>query len=326
MRRLLNALGSLKLTFGGMLLLALVIFYDLQISVLSPGWLAASLGLLSLNLAAAIIVRPQFRQQPGLLVFHLCLMLVTGLAGLQAMTIFDGRVEQAEDQPFAVENVEVIKQGPWHINRLGEVHFMQGPVTVEYREDLRRGRTQSKIYFDQGGKLESRTFGDTRSTHKRGYRFITTPNKGYALTLVWVGDDGNSTSGNIHMPSFPIREWDQRQQWRTPAGEQVTLSLDILPVAADGNWTLASEGFEGRVLLTTKDGSGTELIDGRAVAVAGGSLTLDGVSLWIGYRIEFNAILPWLFAAAALGTAALGWHFWRNPPQFRVAEHKINAA
>jgi len=326
MMRVLNALGSLRLALGGMAVLVLVILYDLQVSDLSPGWLAACLVLLCLNLAAAVLTRPQFRRQPGLLAFHLCLMMVAGLAGLQTMTIFQGRIEQVENQSFALENVEVVKQGPWHINRLGDVQFVQGPVTVEYRAGLRRGRTQSKIFYTEGGASRSIVFGDTQSMQKKGYRFVTTANKGYALTLVWVSDDGSSATGNIHMPSFPIREWDQSQQWRTPAGEEVTLFLEVPPVVADGIWTLASAGFAGRVLLTRKDGSRIEMRKGRSVEFSGGSLTLNDVVLWIGYRIEFNAILPWLFASAALGVAALGWHFWQNPPVFRAAGGKAHVA
>jgi len=326
MKYLLNALSSLKLSFGGMVLLVLVIFYDLQISDLPAGWLASVLALLCLNLAAAVMVRPQFRRQPGLLIFHFCLMVVAGLAGLQAMTIFEGRIEQVETQPFAFENVEVLNQGPWHVNRLDEISFVQGPVVVEYHPNLRRGRTQSRIFHGEDGAPEWTEFGDTRSFHQRGYRFVTTPNKGYALTLNWLGEDGRATAGNIHMPSFPIQEWNQSQQWQTPEGEEITLFLEKPPVSADQDWILTSKGFEGRVLLTRPDGTQIELAKGKPVEVNGGSLTLIDVVLWIGYRIEFNAILSWLFASAALGTVALGWHFWQNPPRLKVAGGKAIAA
>jgi len=183
-----------------MLLLLLLILYDLQIASLSPVWMALCHALLCLNLLTAVVVRPQFRRQPGLLMFHLCLAVVTALAALQSLVIFDARIEQAENQPFDVENVEIINRGPWHTGQLGEIQFLQGKVTVDYRPELRRGQTRSTIYHQVAGTQQSTIFGDTISYQARGYRFVTTPNKGYVLTLTWMDNNGERTSGSIHMP------------------------------------------------------------------------------------------------------------------------------
>lgn len=319
-------LGSLKLALAGMLLLLSIIFYDLKISDLSPIWMALCLALLCLNLLTVVVVRPQFRRQPGLLMFHLCLAAVAGLAALQSLVIFDARIEQVEYQPFDVENVEIITRGPWHTGQLGEIQFLQGKVTVDYRPELRRGQTHSTVYHQQAGVQQSTIFGDTRSYQARGYRFVTTSNKGYVLTLTWMDNNGGQISGSIHMPSYPLQEWNQRQQWQTPAGETVTLMLELPPVPAAVAWQLSSDNFDGRVLLVRPDGTELELAMNTAVKLAGGSLELAGVGLWIGYRIEYNPLLPWLFASAALGVAALGWHFWRNPPRFRPGGAYANAA
>jgi hypothetical protein len=128
------------------------------------------------------------------------------------------------------------------------------------------------------------------------------------------------------MPSYPAKEWDQHQQWHTPAGETVTLLLELSPVPTAVAWQLSSDNFDGRVLLVRPDGTKLELAMNTAVTLAGGSLELASVGLWIGYRIEYNPLLPWLFASAALGVAALGWHFWRSPPRFRPGGAYANAA
>ena len=325
MRQFLAVLGSLKLALAGMLMLLSVILYDLKIASLPPIWMALCLALLCLNLLMVVVVRPQFRRQPALLMFHLCLAAVAGLAALQSLVVFDARIEQAENQPFDVENVEIITRGPWHADQLHEVRFRQGTVTVDYRPELRRGQTLSTIYQQLAGTQHSTIFGDTVSYQDRGYRFVTTPNKGYALTLVWRDDNGGQISGSIHMPSYPLQEWDQRQQWRTPAGETVALMLELPPVPTAVAWQLSSDNFDGRVLLVRADGSELELPRNKAVALVGGSLELTWVGLWIGYSIEYNPLLPWLFASAALGVAALGWHFWRNPPRFRSGGDLANA-
>jgi len=317
MMRILGLLGSLKLALAGMALLLLAVIIDLEITELSPAWLAACLCLLSLNLLAAVAVRPQFRRQPGLLVFHLCLAAVAGLAALQALTGFEGRVEQAEKQPFTAAEAETVTHGPWYGGNLSDIRFIQGPVTVDYHPDLRRARTVSRIYPETGGAPETVEFGDTRSYRAAGYRFVTTPNKGFALTLTWTGADGRRASGNIHLPSYPLQEWDQRQSWQTPAGETVWFRLDLPPAPSGESWTLSSAGFTGRVRLVLASGEEIDMNPGEPAALQGGYLELSDVVLWIGYRIEYNRVLPWLFAAAALGVAALGWHFLANPPRFR---------
>jgi len=323
---ILGLLGSLKLALAGMVLLLLVVIIDVEITELSPFWLAACLCLLGLNVLAAVAVRPQFRLQPGLLLFHLCLAAVAGLAALQMLTRFEGRVEQAEKQLFSVADVETITHGPWYRGNLSDIRFVQGPVTVDYRPDLRRARTLSRIYPESAGGPETVEFGDTRSFRTSGFRFVTTPNKGYALTLTWTGADGRRASGNIHLPSYPLQEWDQRQSWQTPAGGTVWFHLDLPPVPSGESWTLSSAGFAGQVRLVVAGGEEVDMNPGEPVALQGGHLELSDVVLWIGYRIEYNRVLPWLFAAAALGVAALGWHFLANPPRFRPGGGRALAA
>ena len=139
------------------------------------------------------------------------------------------------------------------------------------------------------------------------------------LALSWLDEDGQAVSGNIHMPSFPLWEWKQRNQWLAPTGEMLEFELQAPPVPVDKNWTLSSRDFKGRVFMHRHDDRRVELELGHTVKVDGGGLRLDEIGLWIGYRIESNLILPWLFASATLGTIALAWHFWQNPPVFRAA-------
>ncbi len=322
MKKLLIGLSSLRLTLLVILALIVVIVYDLEITPLHESWLAACFVLLALNLAAAIAVRTQFRRQPALLVFHLCLLAVVGLAAVQTLTGFDGRIELAENQAFSRQATEVMQQGPWHANDLGQVNFVQGPVEVDYSPKLRRGRTRSKVFHRNVQGSESTVFGDTQAYHDHGYRFITTPNKGYALTLTWLGQGTPTATGNIHMPSFPVREWDQQNHWQLPSGERVVLELEKPSVPVMTDWTLSSNDFDGRVFIVRQDGTRLALNTGNAITLDGGKLRLDEVGLWIGYRIESNAVLPWLFISGLLATLALGWHFWQNPPAFKDPENQ----
>jgi cytochrome c biogenesis protein len=52
-----------------------------------------------------------------------------------------------------------------------------------------------------------------------------------------------------------------------------------------------------------------ELAPGDAVELDGGTLVYEGLRSWMGYRISYDATLPWLLAAALLAAFALAWHY-----------------
>jgi len=106
----------------------------------------------------------------------------------------------------------------------------------------------------------------------------------------------------------------------------VWFHLDLPPAPSGDSWTLSSADFSGRVRLVLAGGNEIDMQPGEPAALRGGHLELSDVVLWIGYRIEYNRVLPWLFAAAALGVAALGWHFLANPPRFRPGGGRALAA
>lgn len=325
MNALLKTMGSMHVAMGALLLLLL----SLLLGPSRPGapgtGFAATLVILAVNLVAAVIVRPQFRRQPALLAFHTCLAATAALLAVQTVTRFEGRIELAENQAFDVSQVEVQSKGRWHDNELGQVEFVQGPISVEYLPDLRRGKTLSVILGGEGSGALQR-LGDTRPLLDSGYRFTVTPNKGFALSLSWMDDAGTTLSGNLHMPSYPAREWEQEQAWQTPSGEIVRLSVERSAAPSDRSWVLDRSAFDGRVWLLDSTGRRQALHPGVPVEVSGGRVRLDEVVMWIGYRVESRGLLVWVFAAALLGLIALGWHFWRRPPRYQEPGRSMHAA
>ena len=305
---LLAALASLRLTLVAMMLLALCIVLRYRLDWISSDWFALALVLLALNLLAAIWQRPQFRRQRGLLVFHFGLLVITVLAGLAILTRMQGRIELVEGQAFDPAQVMIDSRGWWQFDDLDSVQFVQGPVSVEYHPGLRRGATRSEIIL--GPNPQHLIVGDTQPLRLQGYRFVSTSNKGYAVLLDWIDNSGAVLSGAVHMPSYPLQDWNQVNRWNSPGGETLQLELELPPLQSDRDWVLRTPPEVLPLRLQRGSGADHVLLPEDTITLNGGRLRYRGVRLWLGYQIDYNPLLPWMFAAAMVGIAGLGWHFW----------------
>jgi cytochrome c biogenesis protein len=313
MKTTLAILASLRLTLVGMVLLAVLALASYTSASLPSFWLVLPLALLALNLAAAILSNPRFRRQGGLLVFHLCLLVIVMLAGIGLMTRLDGRVEITEGQAFDPATVEIISRGPWHPWRMDRVAFTQSRIRVDYAPALIRRQTRSEVLTpDATGRLRAITFGDNHALTAAGYRFVSTSNKGLVAIITWLDDSGRSVTGAVHLPSYPLLEWKQSNEWVTPRGQAVQIELELPErPPQDQAWTLTSHNLRARIVVKTVEHE--PMLDvGQSVNLNGGALRFDEVRLWMGYRIDYNPTLPWLFAAALIGIIALAWHFWQK--------------
>ncbi|HSW52902.1 MAG TPA: cytochrome c biogenesis protein ResB, partial [Sulfuricaulis sp.] len=241
MRRALHLLASLRLTFAGMLLLVVAVLATFR-GGLTLTWVAVVLTLLGLNLLAALATHARLRQSFGLLVFHLSLLVILLGAAAGLLLRFEGRLEIVEGQMLGPEQVEVVTRGPWHRLHLHEAAFLQGPVEVDYAPGNVRRATRSVVWIpgrDYQG--QSRSLGENQALHKAEYRFVTTSNKGFAVLFTWQGDDGRVESGAVHFPSYPLYDWKQKKEWRTPMGQSLQLVLKpAVEISPDRNWTLSA--------------------------------------------------------------------------------------
>lgn len=310
MKRLLRMLASLRLTMAGLAALTVNAAAVSRWPDAALPWLVLPLSLLAANLLAALLTRQVFRHQAALLIFHVGLLFVLLLATAGVLLRFDGSVEVVEGTGFDAADVRVHGRGWLHPENLRRVAFEQGPIVVNYVAGLRRGTTQSRVSVPAGDGGETRLqLGDGRGFEAYGYRFMPTFNKGYALLLLWQGDDGEQRLGAVNFPSYPEFEWRQVNGWTTPAGETLTLALQLRQrVPADAPWVLASGEVEFAVGVDRPGHASRTLAVGESLDVAGGQLTPLGLRLWMGYRIDFNPLLPWLLAAAFVSLGALAVH------------------
>ena len=310
--KLLGYISSLKLTLAGMvaLIFGVVLIYIKWAS--AAAWIALPLCVLSANLLAALIVNPGFRRQSGLLVFHVCLLAVMLLATFGWLSNLKGRVEMMEGQSFHVDDVTVLRQGPWHPwQRLANVQFQQGPIRVEYAPNLIRGRTQSRVAVSGDRSLV--TVGDNIPLQIDGYRFYTTSNKGYAAVLTWQSDKGEVQRGAIHFPSYPFNDWHQLNDWHTPGGEKLgfELQLNKKPSTEDA-WVFDRAHNSGALRIKRNNDAVVTLQAGETIKLINGQLRFDQLRMWMGYEVYYDPMLAWLFAAALIGIGGLGWHFYQK--------------
>ena len=310
MRSVLKSFASLKLTMVGLAALIINCVAISQWPDAAIQWVVLPLSLLAVNLFAALVVRHAFRHQAALLLFHVGLLAVLMLAAAGVLLRFDGSVEVVEGGAFDAGAVTARGGGWLHPNRLENVRFTQGPIEVHYRQGLQRETTHSRVVMSHAdGAGIPRDVGDRQGFTSHGYRFMTTFNKGYSVLLLWRDAEGRESLGAVNFPSFPTFDWKQTKDWITPAGESLTLELKLAErVPDDAPWTLSSRDVDYEVGIIGNKQQEKTIGPGQSIAAGGGEITIVDLRLWMGYRIDYNPLLPWLLTAAFLSLGALAVH------------------
>ena len=307
MRSIGRPLASTRLTMAGFALLAAGTLASYNVPEAPAAFMVVPLALLALNLAAAIALRRPLRTG-GLGVFHIAMLVCLVLVGWGRLSHMDGRVEVTEGTPLDPAQVEVTGAGPWNNEAWRRAAFLQGPWEVDYAPGVRRGRTRSEIWLP--GEATPRTVGDDTPLVLDGYRFYTTSNKGFAPVLGWQRDGEEPILGALHMPSYPVNEWNQHNTWTAPDGQVYKFWLRIGQALPETTaWTLAARTVPS-VLVVEAHGQRHELRPGESIRLQGASLRYERLTGWMGYRIFHDPTLLPLLGIALLGIAALGWHLW----------------
>ena len=304
-------LGSLRLTLWliGLFGLAVAASY---FGLSDATWaLAVPLGLLAVNLAAAVATHPTFRTQGALLVFHLGLIALIVLAAAGRLTYLKGAVELADGQLFE-GSLTQRENGPLHGDGLARVRFANLGFEVHYQPDLQRAQTRNRVAFAaDGGVASEAVVGDTTPLKLNGYRFYTTSNKGFAPELLWTPHDGGKpVVGTIHMPSFPAHLTRQTLEWTPPGATQVLhtrLEIDDYVIDLTKAWVLKTPAVHALAIRT--GATNITLRPGESHRFVEGTLRYERLRMWMGYTVSYDWTMPWLIAACAVALAALAWHF-----------------
>jgi cytochrome c biogenesis protein len=310
----LRALASLKLTLVALILLGAGIVYAYLGEERGNLALVLPLVLLSLNLIAAVATNPAFRKWNALLVFHLALIMLVLLAALGRLTYLKGTVELATGEEFGGRLIET-DTGTWHPWKgLEKVRFINEGFTINYAPEIQRERTRNKVrYLDGDGSEHTAEIGDQTPLVLAGYRFYTSPNKGFAPTFVWHPVDGEPVLGTVHLPSYPIHEYNQAREWQLPGTDiRVWTMLRFDEVILDPNASSEFRLPNKHELVVRISGQRHELQPGQAIELPRGRLVYEGLRSWMGYSVFYDWTIHWMLAVSMVAVGALGWHFWKR--------------
>lgn len=266
----------------------------------------------AVNLGAAVLTNPVFRQQTALLAFHLALLAIVVLVAAGRLTYFKGQLELTEGEEFGGQ-FTLTESGPWHRPQFERARFVNDGFTIRYEKGVRRAETRNSVRWrDESGREQRAVIGDNEPLVRDGYRFYTSFNKGFAPVFVWHPAAGGAPQrGTVNLPSYPIHEYRQAHEWTLP-GTQTTLwiMLQFDEVLLDPE-RVSRFRLPGRHSLVVRIGEARyELAPGARLALPRGVLEYERLSAWMGYTVFYDRTLPWLFAACVFAVASLAWHFW----------------
>lgn len=312
-RRTVEFFASLKLTLVALTLLGVGVIAAYFNDADKTWPLALPLGLLALNLVAAIAARPALRTQAPLLVFHLALLVLIVLLAAGRLSYLTGWVKLVEGEQFAGRLGEVTA-GPLHNDRLREVSFSHSGFSIDYRSGMRRGQTRNRVhYLDSRGVEQEAMIGDQTPLVLEGYRFYTSSNKGFAPIFLWQPAGGEPQAGSLMLPSYPINDFNQTIEW-TPQGSRtaVWVALEFEKPVVDPERASTFELPDRHRLVVRFGEERRVVVPGDTVDLPDGRLIYQGLRSWMGYTVFSDWTLPWLLATCCVATLSLGWHFWRK--------------
>jgi hypothetical protein len=271
--------------------------------------LIASLTLALVNLVSAIKTQTLLRRNKALLMFHVSLAAMVILAGIGQLTYLKGRLELTQGTVFSGELIES-EQGMFHRNALNKLRFENLGYQVNYREGLNRNNTINQVaWIDPGGKPHVSEIGDQFPLILNGYRFYTSFNKGFSLVFTWQGITGPVT-GNVNLPSFPAREFEQAQYWQIPGTNKMIWS-QLVPakriVTPEQSFVLGE--LTDHHVVVRFDDERFEMRPGEKVRLLEGTLHYEGVRQWMGYKVSYDWTRPWMIASCLIAIIAMMFYF-----------------
>jgi len=246
-----------------------------------------------------------------LFAFHATLALIVCLLVADDLTSLRGRVEVTEGAAFDTAAAE-IEASPLHPWSLDQVAFEQGGFEIRYLPGMKRRETLSSVRVPvKNDEWETVIVGDDTPLVVGKYRFYTTHNKGFAPILTYTSAGGRSVTGSVHMPSYPLNDYQQGNEWTPPGGAPVSLWLRIeQPVYdPDAVWTFKLP--DDPVLVVIEGSIRRELRQGESLRLArGGEIRFEALTTWMGYTIASNLLSTWIMAVAIAAGLSLLAHVW----------------
>ena len=310
-------MASLKLTLVLLILFAVgVIAWHFS----DPRWrdhlIAWPLLMLAVNLVAALLTHPTFRNQAWLLMFHLGLLVLLIVIAVGQLTMLLGEVEVTNGTAYD-SRVASWHQGYLHSNKLDHLTFELIDFSIHYEPEggiANRKQTRAHLRWkkEDGTEVEG-VMGDKVGLSLQGYRFNTTHNKGFALWFEWQPKIGQGTEGAVHLPPWPANEFEQVVEWQIPGTDHqlwAQLKFDD-PILSNTQPSEFRKPKDSQLVIRYDD-QRHQLLPGEFIVFPDGRLVYKELRTWMGFRIFYDWTLPWLLAAGLVAVFGLAGHFWRK--------------
>ncbi|MBF0152837.1 MAG: hypothetical protein HQL64_03735 [Magnetococcales bacterium] len=306
----LENLASLKWTLGAILLLVMGSLGLLWWRSLPPTWvLSLPMGLLVINLVAAMLVSTSLRRQPLLLLFHLALLALVLLAGASRLTYLKGSVELAMGERFD-GTLLTHEEGPWHPEGWRSIRFTHEETEVMYGPGGVRGATRSRMrWWDARGMEHAGVIGDNVPLILAGYRIQPSLHYSFAPVFSWWTPDGVLVSrGAVNLPSLQhgpgsSNDWTIRG---TDIAVLVMLTL-AAPLPDAQRATLFRADLEHHLTMTIR-GEVRHLQPGARWILPEGTLVYERLGTWMGYTLFYDGTIPWLLSTCLVAIVSLMTH------------------
>lgn len=301
--------GSSAVTVVMIAAMAIVVASGIAAGVPLADWIMLPAVGVTVNLVAALISNTVLRSQPMLFAFHALSALFVVLLVADRLTTLRGHVEVTEGALFDPGHA-VVEAGWLHRNGLADVVFVQGPFEIRYAPGMRRRETESLVRVPgEAGAWHTARVGDEHPLQIGGYRFYTSFNKGFAPVITFTGPDATPQTGAVHLPSFPLNDYRQGNEWLPPGGGKplkLWLKFDDPIYDADNNWTFRKP--RNPELVVIDDATRQTIAIGESAVLPAGTIRFDAVRSWMGYTISSSSFAPWLLAIAFVGLLCLAAH------------------
>lgn len=289
---------------------------------------APILGLLALNLAAAMVAHQRLRTDPTLAALHLSLIALLLVTAVSRLTYFDGIGSVSVGAEFDGE-VVAAERGPWHPAHPADLRFSNLGFREHFDAAGRYVSTINRVGRESpDGSMVGQDIGDDLPLIAAGYRVYVSPSRGYSPILAWRGQDGRENVGSVQLPDArhtlaPIRPIVGRDAVPDPfLGQQTTL-----PDGRTEAWIKVNAESSAPPPGTVRDNLGTRdlphtltvrigenrwtLNPGDSIDLPNGQLKYLWLDAWLGYRIVRDPFAPWLFACGLIAAVSLGVHYLR---------------
>jgi len=270
--------------------------------------------LLVINTVAAVICKARFRADPPLLLFHLALLILVVLLVLSRLVYFQGGVILSEGTAFSGD-LTVNEQGALHQGNVGGLRFQNEGFTDNFRQRSHENITYNQVrWWDDTGTSYMSVIGDDRPLILDGYRIYTTRHRGFAPLFYWQPEaNAAGEYGTVQLEDKGGTSFAPAASWQLRGGPDVWLMLVLDKTAPEqgrdtGNFDTHAIAHK---LIVRFNGERHFMDPGGNLELEGGRLSYVRLDSWMGYRLVYEPLMPWLVATVAVGVFSLLWLYTR---------------